>query len=382
MKILIIAPQPFFSVRGTPLAIKELAGIFTKERNKVDLLTFHLGQDIEMPGLRIIRNKFLKSFIKSIPPGFSFFKLVLDWIIFPKAIFLILKNKYDVVHCVEESAYFIAFFKWIRPFVFVYDMDSDIPKQLVESGKLKNKYLIKCAEFKEKLMIKSADAVVTICPVFTEKIKKICPGKPCFQIEDVSPFDDMPEDDILTDKQVILYTGNFEKYQGVEILIEGFNRIKTRFPEAELLIVGGEENEITDLKEKYECGQIVFAGKKPVSEMQKFLTMADIVVSPRIKGENTPFKLYSYLASGKAILATNIVSHTQILKDKENALLVEPDAFGIAEGLDKLLSGADYAQLIGAGARKLFEEKYTRKCYEEKVKRYLNFLSRCCDRDL
>jgi glycosyltransferase involved in cell wall biosynthesis len=381
MKILIVAPQPFFSIRGTPLAVRELTNVFLKSGHTVDILTFHLGEDINANGLRIYRNKMLARYVKSIGPGFSFKKIILDMVIFPKALWLILKNKYDVVHCVEESAYFMAWFKWLRPFVFVYDMDSDIPKQLVESGKLKNKFFIKCAEFKERLVIRMADGVVTICSVFTEKIKKIDAEKPVFQIEDVSPDDNMPEEDVLTDKQVILYTGNFEKYQGVDVLIEGFIRIKAKFPDAQLLIVGGEENEVTGFKEKYNDKQIMFAGKRPISEMSKFLGIADIVVSPRIKGENTPFKLYSYLASGKPILATNIVSHTQVLKDKENAMLVDPSMDGISGGLQKLLNDNNFAQTIGLGARKLFEEKYTRKGYEEKVKKYLEFLSRQC-RDL
>jgi len=376
MKILVIAPQPFFSIRGTPIAIRELVDVFLKSGSSVDILTFHLGENIQSPNLRIFRNKIFSNCIKFIGPGFSFKKIVLGMVIFPKALWLIVKNKYDVVHCVEESAYFIAWFKWIRPFIFTYDMDSDIPKQLVESGKLKNRFFIKCAEIKEKLVIKMADAIVTICPIFTEKIKKIDPDKPVFQIEDVSPFENLPEEDILTSKQVILYTGNFEKYQGVDILIEGFNKIKEKFLDAELLIVGGEESEINDFKKRYDCVQIVFAGKRPISEMPKYLSLADIVVSPRLKGENTPFKLYSYLASGKPILATHIVSHTQVLKEKENALLVEPNINGVAEGLKKLLSDNDFSQMIGAGGRKLFEEKYTRTCYERKVKNYIDFLEK------
>ena len=53
------------------------------------------------------------------------------------------------------------------------------------------------------------------------------------------------------------------------------------------------------------------------------LVIADLLVSPRVKGENTPFKVYTFLASGRPLLATRIPTHTQLLDD-DLAWLVEP----------------------------------------------------------
>lgn len=351
MKILIIAPQPFFTIRGTPLAVKELAFTIIKLGHRVDILTFHLGENA---GLNVYRTSLFSKVIKSIPPGFSLGKLILDLVLLPKALFLILKNRYDVVHCVEESAYLISWFKWIRPFLFIYDMDSDIPRQLGWSF-LKGL---------EKFAIKRADVVMTICPVFTNKVKRVCPKKPVFQIEDVSISDEIPQIERKDHEKRVLYTGNFEKYQGVELLIEAFKIIKQK--DTVLVLVGAEGSE--------EDNMIIFAGKRPIAEMPVLMQSADILVSPRIKGENTPFKIYSYLSSGKPILATNIVSHTQILTNGEDSLLVEPTVDGIADGLRRLLTDDNLAARLGAGARRLFEENYTRSCYERKVKDYTNFL--------
>ena len=51
----------------------------------------------------------------------------------------------------------------------------------------------------------------------------------------------------------------------------------------------------------------------------------DILVSPRIRGTNTPLKIYSYLRSGKPIVATDLLTHTQVLSP-DVARLVAPDA--------------------------------------------------------
>ena len=74
-----------------------------------------------------------------------------------------------------------------------------------------------------------------------------------------------------------------------------------------------------------------FAGPRPVRRSAATLAQADILVSPRTLGENTPMKIYSYLASGRSILATDIGSHTQAL-DASCALLVRPEPGCVAAG--------------------------------------------------
>lgn len=374
MKILVIAPQPFFTIRGTPLATKELLSAFIKLGHKVDLLTFHLGEDPDLPGLSIYRDSLFRYFIKSVPPGFSWNKFILDIVLFFKALILVLKNNYTALHCIEESAYFMVWIRWIKKFKFVYDMDSDIPQQLKDSRRIKNRFILSLISSIEKYTIKQSDALVTMCSVLTHKIKNIFPEKPVFQIEDVSIADEFEPAEKKSDRILILYTGNFEEYQGVEMLIEGFKMIEKNFPDVDLLLVGGEEDEINKLKKRYADSRVTFSGKKPLSEMPYFLQLSRILVSPRLKGGNTPFKIYTYLASGKPILATDIISHTQVLTNGVNALLVEPTKEGIAGGFSSLLSDPCLMERLGKNARMLFESRYTHKCYDEKARKYLDFL--------
>lgn len=376
MNILVIAPQPFFTTRGTPLAVRELVSTFIRLGHNVDILTFHLGEDIALPGLDIYRNSLLRGVIKFIPPGFSWNKFILDIILLFKALGLIIKNNHDVVHCIEESACFIVWFRWIGRFKFIYDMDSDIPRQLRESSRIKNSFILWVIRLIERYTIRHSDGVVTICPVLTQKVKEICPKKTVFQIEDVSVIDEFSPAISHPGRRIVLYTGNFEEYQGVEILIEGFKRIQKDYPDVDLLLVGGEEEDINDLKKRSGDSRITFIGKKPFSEIPNLLQQATILVSPRLKGINTPFKIYSYLASGRPILATNIISHTQILTDGLDALLVDPKPEGIADGLSRLLSNFQLMVRLGKNARALFESRYTHRCYEDKVRKYLDFLNK------
>ena len=60
----------------------------------------------------------------------------------------------------------------------------------------------------------------------------------------------------------------------------------------------------------------IFTGYQPAREMPAFVAASDILASPRIAGTNTPLKIYSYLRSGKPIVATDLLTHTQVL-DRE-----------------------------------------------------------------
>jgi glycosyltransferase involved in cell wall biosynthesis len=101
-----------------------------------------------------------------------------------------------------------------------------------------------------------------------------------------------------------------------------------------------------------------FLGARPVRELGAYLSQADLLVSPRLSGHNTPMKLYSYLAAGKAVLATRIRSHTQVLSD-ETAMLVEPTAAELARGLDALLHSPALRERLGLAARRLAATRYS-----------------------
>ena len=97
---------------------------------------------------------------------------------------------------------------------------------------------------------------------------------------------------------------------------------------------------------------------------------ADVLLSPRKEGVNTPLKIYSYLHSGKPIIATNLVTHTQILND-DVAFLAEPDGESFGKAVLEALQDEKRARMKGNAARKLFEECYAYEHYRERVKMVL-----------
>jgi glycosyltransferase involved in cell wall biosynthesis len=109
-----------------------------------------------------------------------------------------------------------------------------------------------------------------------------------------------------------------------------------------------------------------FLGPRPNSLLGHFLRQADVLVSPRVKGDNTPMKIYSYLDSERPVLATRLRTHTQVLDD-EIAFLVEPDPASMARGLATLLRDTELRELLAFRAKLKVEQFYGPEAFERKV---------------
>ena len=78
--------------------------------------------------------------------------------------------------------------------------------------------------------------------------------------------------------------------------------------------------------------QVIFAGQRPAEEIPDYLDAADVLVSPRSTGTNTPLKIYQYLRSGRPIVATRLLTHTQVLDD-DVSFLTPATPEGFAAGI-------------------------------------------------
>jgi glycosyltransferase involved in cell wall biosynthesis len=375
VKILFLAPQPFFEVRGTPLAVLHLVSALAGLGHRVDLLTFPQGEPHPVEGVRHLRS--LRLPVGRVKAGPSLGKMVLDVPFVAEAVARLALGRYDVVHAVEEAAHLVAPFARLLRVPLVMDVDSSIPDQLRYSGFATRGPLLWTAEALERRALESSAAVVTVCSSLTEAVSRRAPAVPVFQIEDPPLVDrsDLPGAERvdalrrelgLSRLPLVLYSGNFESYQGVELLVDASPLV----PDAQLLFMGGEPEQIESLRARARSlgseRRCVFSGKRPPSQLPEFLAAADVLASPRSKGENTPFKVFTYLASGRPLVATRIPSHTQLLSD-ETAFLVEPTAEGLAGGIRAALEDGTEARARADRGYALVQREYSAARHREKV---------------
>jgi glycosyltransferase involved in cell wall biosynthesis len=104
-----------------------------------------------------------------------------------------------------------------------------------------------------------------------------------------------------------------------------------------------------------------------------YADIAEILVSPRTEGTSVPLKIYSYLHSGKPIVATRLPAHTQVLDDSM-AVLVEPTSKALADGIICLLKNKEFGNRLGEKAKKVSQECYSMDSYLTKVTQIYDYL--------
>ena len=349
--------------------VKALTGL----GHTVDLLTYPRGADAPLEG--VVHRRSMPLPVGRVRPGPSLAKLALDVPFMAEAWWRMATGRYDVVHAVEEAAHLAAPVARLLGLPLIVDVDSSIPDQLRSSGFAARGPLPWAAARLEGHALRHAAAVITVCGSLTEGVRARAPRTRVFQVEDPPLVDAASLDPaaaaglrrslgIGPEGPVVLYSGNLEPYQGVGLLVDAAAEV----PEAWFVFMGGEPAEIHALETRAggRTGRLVFAGKRPPTELGSFLALADVVVSPRLQGVNTPFKVYTYLASGKPLVATRLPTHTQLLDDFM-AFLVEPTAAGLAGGVRSVLADPSEAARRADRGRALIERDYSKRRYAEKV---------------
>lgn len=384
MKILLLAPHPFFQERGTPIAVRLLAGVLADEGHQVEMLCYHEGDEVDMPGVVVHRIR-PPAWVKNVPPGPSWQKAVCDLYMLPAALKLARTGGFDLVHAVEESAFMARLIKRRLGLAYVYDMDSCLSRQIADKYPAA-KPLAGLISRLEGGTVRASSGVVAVCKALEDVALGHDAEVAVCRLEDISLLEDEPAGEAPTEQlglegPVVMYVGNLESYQGIDLLLEGFKLAAPDHPDAHLVVIGGSPADVAKYRAKAQTlgldNSAHFFGPRPQAHLAHYLAQADILVSPRTQGQNTPMKIYSYLDSGRPLLATRLATHTQVLDDGIS-MLVEPDPQDLARGLGELLSDAGLRERLAQSAKERVTEKYSFEAYRRKLLEFYQGLEARC----
>lgn len=387
-KVLFITPQPFFVERGSPYRVRNEVSALIELGHDVTLLSYPLGNDHTIDGLVHVRPRRMP-FVRDIRIGFSWPKLLLDLQQAATSVRLSALNKYDLFHGVEEAGFVAAGLSrvWRKP--FIYDMHSHMSEQLTQCVLRSGGMLHRIVERMENSSIRRSGGILTVSDVISDRVRRISPDSPVVTLEDLPLALDMRsamvgaerlrEELGLTGKKVLVYTGNFEPYQGVELMLEGLGRLLAMNPsvsnDLRLLIVGGGSKEGDRMRSMRQRARdfgveskTIFTGDRPEGEMGSFMALASGLVSPRMAGAHTPLKVYTYMSAQKPILATRIPAHIGVLSDS-NAYMGEPNPDSLARAMETLLGELDSAAAAKRveAAKSLVDERFSRRTFVQKL---------------
>jgi glycosyltransferase involved in cell wall biosynthesis len=236
MKILTIAPTPYFSDRGTHIRIFEQVSGLRKLGHKILVTTYHLGKDIHKIHSKEVKIKRILPILfwyKKVDAGANWQKCFLDFQLLIRTIIETIKFKPQILHCHLHEGILIGFLTkkvlfW-RKFKLVGDLHGTLVNEMISCGYLKNKlaksFFIKLEQFinsKPDIIITSSD----------ENLQYIQNKKAITVVDgiDLDKFNlEFDKNAILEkfklpkDKLLIIYTGAFHKNKGQTQLIELIN---------------------------------------------------------------------------------------------------------------------------------------------------------------
>ncbi len=229
----------------------------------------------------------------------------------------------------------------------------------------------------ENRVVAGADAVFTICEGLREDL--IARGHRSDRIGiapngvDLALFGEAaPRDGALADRlgigagPVIGFIGSFYDYEGLELLIAALPRLRERHPQAQLLLVGGGPMEAAlhaQAAQSSADGAIVFAGRVPHEEVERYYSLIDVLAYPRRKSRLTdlvtPLKPLEAMAQGRLVAASDVGGHRELIEDGVTGRLFAPDDPGAAaEALADLLDARGSWPALRAAGRARVAQKH------------------------
>jgi len=163
------------------------------------------------------------------------------------------------------------------------------------------------------------------------------------------------------DAKIIMYTGHLFEWKGAGTMLKVaklYSGSNSLYSDCVLFIfVGGTQQDIKEFKKRAEgLDNVLILGYKPHQEIPIYLKAADVLVLPNSAKEEisskytSPLKLFEYMASGRPIVASGLLSIREILNES-NAVLVKPDSpESLAEGMKRVLQSAESADKISKQA--------------------------------
>jgi glycosyltransferase involved in cell wall biosynthesis len=158
---------------------------------------------------------------------------------------------------------------------------------------------------------------------------------------------------------MVVFAGNFFCWHDVPTLLDAFAKVLATYPDARLLLVGDGAQRQAMMQRAADLGMghtVRFTGLVAHADVPRLVAAADVAVAPypRMTHEMwlSPLKLFEYMASGAAVIASRVGQLTEVVQDGRNGLLVPPgDASAMATAVNRLIDDATLRARLGRQAR-------------------------------
>lgn len=321
-----IAPTPYFSDRGCHVRIYEEARALTKLGHEVCIVTYHLGRD--MPGVRVIRTPRVPWYGK-LEAGPSWHKPYLDILLLWKSFTEIRSFRPHLIHAhLHEGALIGSVLKRLFRIPLLFDYQGSLSGESLNHGFFRDgSLLMKLFKKIESFIDRRADLIVTSSDKGRQELIHdwgIAPEKVTNLIDgvDTEIFRPYPRSEarrelgIPDHVKLVVYLGLFNRYQGVDLLLDVISLVKPQAPEVRFLLMG-----FPDMEYRRKAGEmgiddvITFTGRVSYDRAPFFLSAGDLAVSPKLAQTEANGKLFNYMACGVPTVVFDNQINREILGD-------------------------------------------------------------------
>ena len=259
---------------------------------------------------------------------------------------IIPKIKPDVLHAHSPCLNAIAALRAGRKFGIpvVYEVRAFWEDAAVDHGtSTENGLRYKLTRGLETYALKRADAVTTICEGLRGDI--VARGIPASKVTvipnavDIDKFAVGGQADMdlkrklgLEHNRLIGFIGSFYAYEGLDVLLRAVPALSQRHPDLRVLLVGGGPQDANLRQQAKDLGiadKVVFTGRVPHDQVQKYYDLLDVLVYPRMSMRLTdlvtPLKPLEAMAQGRILAASSVGGHRELIADGKTGVLFAPD---------------------------------------------------------
>ena len=352
MKILMLAPTPYFSDRGCHVRIYEEAKALTSLGHQVHIVTYHLGRDMgEIPVSRI----------PSIPwyrktsAGPSWHKPYLDLLLLFRALRVARSFRPDLIHAhLHEGAFLAALGKPFLRVPLLFDCQGSLTGELLDHRFMRRGGILhRLFSVLERWITRQADCVVTSSTQTAEVIRCEFPDLaervvPLVDAVDTDAFIPAEKDRELMEKwqlpqgkRILVYLGAMTDYQGVGTLLEVLKRLNETRQDFHALLMGYPEADYRERARQLGLGDVTtFTGKIDYALAARYLNLGDVAVSLKTSATEANGKLLNYMACGLPCVVFDTAVNRELL-GQEGVYVVERSADACVDALGALLDNPE-----------------------------------------
>lgn len=349
LRVGLVAGCPYPVPQGSQVFIKENALALKRTGNEVHLIVYGYGTGLPDDNIYIHRSPNPVNYQRT-SSGPSFKKVILDLTMIRTLRNVCNKYNIQVLFAHNYEGLLVSILSGFRP--IIYHAHNVMSDELPYYFSKYHNFIRYLGKFLDETLPKKADYLV----VPHEKLAGYLILRGCKKSKvkiipppiDVSEFAISKIDSGKTPP--ILYTGNLDKYQNIELLINAFHKVKREVKDARLIIATHEK-----VKEEIKIEGVEITLLNDFDSLKKILAEDSVVAIPRVSWSGYPIKILNAMASGKAIVCCKGSAYG--IKNGETGIVVEDNCEEkFAEALIKLLKEPDLREKLGKKARETIEK--------------------------